>query len=178
MRIAAQVFLAYGLILVLGALWRLMPLGRAATPDLVALAAVYLGLTARQQVAPAVFGAALIGYLADLLMGAPPGLFAAVAGMVCLLGHMVQGRLIVRGRMLAAVFSALVGVCAGALALLVRAVVGLDSGPLGAELVVLALSALFTGAAGPLFFNLARRVDARFARTRRERDAALEGLLP
>jgi rod shape-determining protein MreD len=172
------VFLAYGLLLVVGALWHLLPLGRAATPDLVALAAIYLGLTARQRVAPAVFGAVLIGYLADLLMGSPRGLLAATSGLVCLLGHLVQGRLIVRGRLFALVFATLVGLAAGVVLLVLRAIVGLESGRFLADVGAVLLSALVTGLAGPPFFYLARRVDARFARTRREREAALDGLLP
>ena len=42
MRIAAQVFLGYALVLVLCAVLRLFPLGRG-MPDVVALAAMYLG---------------------------------------------------------------------------------------------------------------------------------------
>jgi hypothetical protein len=40
------------------------------------------------------------------------------------------------------------------------------------------MSALLTALAGPLVFRLCRQTDARFARTRRERDAAAEGLIP
>jgi cell shape-determining protein MreD len=176
MRIAAQVFLAYGLLLVVGALWRLLPLGHTA-PDLVGLSAIYLGLTARHRVAPSVFGAVLIGYLADLLLGAPHGLLAATAGIVCVLGHLVQGRLIVRGRLFTLVFSTLVGVASGTVVLVLRGGVGLEGGTFLGDLASLVVSAALTGLAGPIFFSSARRVDARFARTRRERDAALDGLL-
>jgi hypothetical protein len=39
------------------------------------------------------------------------------------------------------------------------------------------LSALLSGHIGPVMFRMLRRVDARFARTERERGAALEGLI-
>lgn len=176
MRIVAQVFLAYALVIVVGALWRLLPLGRA-VPDLVALSAIYLGLTARDRVAPAVLGAVVAGYLADLLLGAPRGLLATAAGLLCLLGHFVQGRLIVRGRLFTLIFSLVAGLVAGAVVIALRAASGLGTAG-GAELWGLLASALLSGLIGPLFFSLARRVDARFARTQRERDAALEGLIP
>jgi cell shape-determining protein MreD len=176
-RIVAHVFLAFGLVLVLGALWRLGPIDRA-VPDLVGLSAIYLGLTARERVAPAVAGAVVIGYLADLLIGSPRGLLATAAGVLCLLGHLVQGRLYVRGRPFVLVVSLLVGVVASLVVLTLRALVGLPGAPFGDQLGGLLGAALLSGVAGPPFFALARRVDARFARTQRERDAALEGLAP
>ena len=177
MRLAAQVFMAYFLILVVGALWRLGPFERA-IPDLVALSAIYLGLSAREKVAPAMLAAVVMGYLADLLVGAPRGLLTFDAGLLCLVGHFVQGRLIVRGRIFTMAFSALVGLASGLILLGLRVWLGRFSGALGSELWTLLLSALATGLAGPLVFRLCRRVDGRFARTQRERDAALEGLLP
>jgi hypothetical protein len=75
-------------------------------------------------------------------------------------------------------FSALVGLASGLILLGLRVWLGRFSGALGSELWTLLLSALATGLAGPLVFRLCRRVDGRFARTQRERDAALEGLLP
>jgi len=176
-RHAAQVFLAYFMLLVVGALWRLGPFERA-IPDLVALCAVYLGLAARERLAPSMLAAVVMGYLADLLMGAPRGLLAAGAAVMCLAGHLVQGRLIVRGTLFTMALSASVGLTSGLVLMALRAWAGRLAGPIGSELVTLVLSALFTGAIGPLVFRLCRRVDARFARTQRERDAALEGLIP
>ena len=177
MRLAAQVFLAYFLILITSVMWRLLPLPRA-VPDLVALSAVYLGLSARERVAPATLAAVVMGYLADLLMGGPRGLLSATAGAVCLMGHFVQGRLIVRGRIFVAGFALVVGLAAGVVGMLLRTWLGMTAGSLGHELATLGASALLTGLCGPLVFRLCRMVDARFARTTREREAALEGLLP
>jgi cell shape-determining protein MreD len=175
MRLAAQVFLAYFMLLVMGVLWRLGPLDRA-IPDVVALCAIYLGLAARERVAPSVLASVVIGYLADLLLGAPLGLLSAAAGVMCLLGHFVQGRLIVRGLLFTAGFSAMVGLVSGLVLLALRALHGLVGQAFGTQVVTLLLSALTTGLAGPIVFRLCRQVDARFARTQRERDAAIEGL--
>jgi hypothetical protein len=46
------------------------------------------------------------------------------------------------------------------------------------ELRQLALVAVATGLIGPLVWKIFRRIDAAYARTHRERDAALEGLAP
>lgn len=177
MRTAAQVGVAYGIILVLSAVWRLGPLPRA-MPDTVALFAVYLGLTARSHVAPSVFGAIIIGYLADLLIGAPRGVLALDAGLLCLLAHLVHRRLLVRGWMLTVVFTAITAVASGLIVMALRAYMGVGPGPFGDEVGLLAATAALTGLIGPFVFRLCRIVDARFARTQRERMAALEGLIP
>lgn len=175
MRLAAQVFLGYFLVLVMGVLWRMGPLDRA-IPDVVALIAIYLGLAARERVAPSVLASVVIGYLADLLLGGPLGLLAIDAGVMCLVGHFVQGRLIVRGLVFTAGFAAVVGLVSGLVLLALRAFHGLVGAAVGSQLVTILLSALTSGLAGPIVFRLCRQVDARFARTQRERDAALEGL--
>jgi cell shape-determining protein MreD len=177
MRLVAQVFLAYFLVLVVTALWRLVPIARA-IPDVVALSAVYLGLAARERLAPAMLSAVVMGYLADLLIGTPTGLLSGSAGFMCLLGHFVQGRLIVRGPMVTAAFALVVGLVSAAVLIALRAWLGVLSASFSSEVVTGLVSALLTGLAGPLVFRLCRQTDARFARTRRERDAAAEGLIP
>jgi hypothetical protein len=182
MRIAAQVFLAYGLILLFGCLWQLLPLGRAA-PDVVALSAVYLGFTARSRVAPPTLGAVIIGYLGDLLTGTPRGMLALIAGILCILGHVIHRRLIVRGFAVTLAVAFFTGLMAGFLGLFVRAYAGLiyqagAGAGAGMELGVLLYGAVLTGASGPLVFRLCRSIDARFARTFREREGTLEGLSP
>ena len=175
MRIAAQVLVAYLLILVLGASWQFVPTVQA-TPSVIALIAVYLGLTARRGIASAVCGAVAVGYLGDLLFGTPLGLHALVAGVVCIAGHLVHRRLLVRGIGVTAGFSLFVGVLAGFIELLIRLYLGVV--PLGAETGTFVVSAMCTAIAGPIVFRICRAVDARFARTHREREAALEGHTP
>ncbi len=66
------------LLLVLGATWMGLGVLSEAKPEVAAMAAAYLGLTARNGVAGAVGGAVVVGYLADLsghaqgASGSPP----------------------------------------------------------------------------------------------------------
>jgi len=177
MRISAHTLVAYLVLLVLGSVWRLLPIGvaHAAVPDLSALVAAYLGLTARAAIAPAVAGAVAVGYLADLIGGAPPGLHALIGGAVCLLGRGVHRRLLVRGWAVTLGFSGFVGAVAALLTIVIRMMSNRAVQP-GTALWELVAVAIGTAAIGPLVFRLHRRIDAAFARTHRERDAALEGI--
>ncbi len=174
MRITAHVFLAYALVLVLSAVWRHMPMTRAA-PDVVALVAVYLGLTARSRLAPPTAGAVVLGYLGDLLIGTPTGLLSLTAGLVCIVGHLVHQRLLVRGTLFTMAFSFFAGLFAGMVVLTIRAASGGIPGSALSELLALLASAVLTGLFGPFVFRLCRFVDARFARTQREREAPIGG---
>lgn len=177
MRSAALVLIGYAVMLVLGVIWPVLPLGpaRDAPPDVAALTAGYLGLTARRGVAGAVAAAVITGYLADLLAGTPPGLLALVAGMTCVLGHLVQRRILVRGWAVLG-FAGALGGTATLLAFLVRLAAGEPIGGVR-EIGMPLLVALTTALLGPLLLRLYRRVDAAFARTHREREHALEGLV-
>jgi hypothetical protein len=177
MRTAALVLIGYAVMLVLGVVWPVLPLGplREAAPDVAALTAGYLGLTARRGLAGAVAGSVITGYLADLLAGTPTGLLALVAGITCVLGHLVQRRILVRGWAVAG-FAAALGASAALLALLVRLVTGQPIGGLR-EAALIVMVAFTTALFGTLLLRLYRRVDAAFARTHREREHALEGLV-
>ena len=176
MRIAAQIGASFLLLLLLGAVWRLFPLSVLA-PDFVSLVAAYLGLTARNRLAPSMAGAITIGYLADLLYGTPVGLMALTAGLVCGVCHLIQGRLLVRGWIFTAVFSALTAFAAGLFVLAIRATFSLLPLGFAQGIGAVFMAALATGLLGPLVFRGCRQVDARFARTPRERDAAAGGVL-
>lgn len=173
---AAQIGASFAFLLLAGAVWRLFPLS-AFAPDFVSLVAAYLGLTARQRLAPSVGAAVTIGYLADLLYGTPVGLMALNAGLVCTVCHLIQGRLLVRGWIFSAVFSSLTALAAGLFVLAIRAAFSLLPLGLSTGMGVLFTTALVTGLLGPLVFRACRLVDARFARTPRERDAAAGGIL-
>jgi rod shape-determining protein MreD len=177
-RTATIVLVAYLVCVVVAAMWRLLPFVSHAVPDLGALTAAYLGLTARRHGAPAVGGAVVLGYLADLISGAPPGLTALVLGLTTLVARAVQQRILVRGATLTIAFSAFVAIVAGVLALLVRILYGMPHAAFATELQHLALVTVATAIIGPLLWRVFRRIDAAFARTHRERDAALEGLAP
>ncbi|HVK74172.1 MAG TPA: hypothetical protein VM734_12670 [Kofleriaceae bacterium] len=180
MRSATLVLICYGVTLVLGVVWPVLPLGplRPTPPDIAAITAGYLGLTARRGLAGPVGAATIAGYLTDLLSGSPPGTCALVAGVTCVLGQLVQRRLLVRGWAVTVGFAAALAATAGLLTMIVRLVSGQPLAGPGAEIADVALVALATAVLGPLVLRLYRRVDAAFARTQRERDHALEGLAP
>ena len=178
MRTATLVLVAYLICIVVGAFWRLLPWFADAIPDVGALTAAYLGLTARRQVSPAIGGAIVLGYLIDLISGAPPGLVALVLALTTLIARAIQQRILVRGAAISIAFSATVALLAGVVSLLVRAVYRMPSAAFSVELIHVAQVTLATAILGPIVWKIFRRIDAAFARTHRERDAALEGLAP
>ena len=178
MRTATIVLVAYALLLALGSIWRVLPLGPLADaiPDLAAITAAYLGLTARRGIAPAVGGAVVIGYLGDLIAGAPTGLGSLIGGIVCILGYLVHRRLLVRGWSVTIGFCGFTGGTAALLAVAIRALGGAAMAPTATELLYVITAGFSTALFGPLVLRLLRRIDAAFARTHRERDHALEGI--
>jgi rod shape-determining protein MreD len=178
MRTATIVLVAYFSCVILASVWRLVPWIPDAVPDLGAITAAYLGLTARRNIAPAVGASVLLGYLVDLISGAPPGLIALVLGLTCVIARAVQQRIYVRGTTMTIGFSAFVALLSALLAILVRAIYHVKSAGLALELRHMAIVAVSTGVIGPIVWRIFRRIDAAYARTHRERDAALEGLAP
>lgn len=178
MRSATIVLVAYVLLLVMGALWYAIALLPESHPEIAALVAAYLGLTARRSVAAAVGASIVVGYLADLLGGTPTGLQALVAGLICILGHLIHRRIVVRGLRVTIAFSLLVGIAASLLVAILRWVTGQPTGGAWFELLGILTPGIPTAIFGPPVFRLLRRIDAAFARTHREKDAALEGLVP
>jgi rod shape-determining protein MreD len=172
--------LAYVFCIFVGAFWRLMPFSvvKDAVPDIGALTAAYLGLTARRGSAGAVGGSVALGYLVDLISGAPAGLYAMTLGLTCLVAVGVQQRILVRGATMTMSFSAFVALVAGVSGLLVRMIYGVPRAAFSLELKYIAVVTVATTIVGPLVWRVFRRIDAGFARTHRERDAALEGLAP
>jgi rod shape-determining protein MreD len=177
-RTATIVLVAYLLCVVIAALWRLAPWIADAIPDLGALTAAYLGLTARRQVSPAIGGAIVLGYLVDLISGAPAGLVALVLGLTTLVARAVQQRILVRGAVISVAFSAFVALLVGILSWLIREMYQVPTAAFAVELRHLGGMTIATAIIGPLVWRMFRRIDAAYARTHRERDAALEGLAP
>jgi rod shape-determining protein MreD len=180
MRTATLVLVAYAVCLIFSAVWRLWPLElvRDATPHLGALTATYLGLNARHQVAPALAGSVALGYLIDLVNGLPVGFGALVLALCGLVAVGVQRRILVRGLAMTIGFCGFVGVLASSLGWFIRFTYDVPRASIGTELLHLFKASLATAIVGPAVWRLFRRVDAAFARTHRERDAALEGLVP
>jgi rod shape-determining protein MreD len=178
MRTATIVLVAYLICVVVGAFWRLLPWFTDAIPDIGALTGAYLGLTARRQVSPAIGGAIVLGYLIDLISGAPPGLHALVLALTTLIARAIQQRILVRGAAISIAFSATVALLAGVIALLVRGAYRMPSAAFSVEVIHVAQVTLATAILGPVVWKIFRRIDAAFARTHREREAALEWLAP
>ncbi len=177
MRTATIVLVAYVLCVIVASIWRLMP-GAAhdAVPDLGALTAAYLGLTVRRSLAPAVGGSIVLGYLLDLISGAPPGLCALVLALTGLVARAVQQRIYVRGALMTIAFSGFVALVAQAVAFVVRATYRMPTAAMWIELRHAALVAIATAIVGSFVWRIFRRIDATYARTARDRDAALEGI--
>lgn len=180
MRTLTIVVVTYLTAVVVSAVWRSLPVAVISDypPALGALLAGYLGLTARQSLAPAMAAAALVGYVLDIVGGTPAGYTALVLVLVCLLAFATQRRLVVRGTPLTLAFSAAMGASASFLGWMVRLAHGMSHGAAAQELVAILLIAATTAIAGPPIFRVFRRIEAMFARTQREREAALEGLAP
>ena len=180
MRTATIVLVAYVVCVLVAAVWRYMPgFTRDAVPAIGALTAAYLGHTTRPFMLPVIAGVAILGYLIDVISGTPAGLTALVLGMTSDVARRTQRRLFVRGTSMMIGFSAFISLIASLMQLLLRAVFDVSTiGTLSLELQQMALVAIATAVTGPLVWRLYRRIDAAFARTSRERDAALEGLTP
>ncbi len=178
MRTATLVLIAYVILLIVGAAWWHLPGWLPEMrPEIAAIVSAYLGLTARRSIAASVGASVIVGYLADLLGGTPVGLYALVSGMVCILAHLAQRRILVRGWGVTLGFSLFVDLTSALLVPIVRVIYFQPRAALGTEMLRMIGAGLATALIGPLVLRLFRRVDAAFARTHRERDAALEGIV-
>jgi len=176
MRIVVHVVSAFVLTVLLGAVWRLTPF-ELIVPNLPLLYALFLGASSRNPIWEATLATLVIGYLADVVGGAPRGLGAFVLGTICILTRLMSTRLLFRGWLLVAILSFVAAAAAGLETLALCAFGGAGTGPLPRELALIGGSALATAFFSPLVFRLCRSIDARFARTEREREAVREGYL-
>ena len=173
MRVVAHITAAFLLVVFVAAAWRVTPFA-VIIPDVALLVALYLGASVRGQAWEVTVAALVIGYLADIVGGAPRGLGAFILGTACLLARLATGRLLVRGTIFTIVFCMLGAFAAAALSFGVRALFG-ELGRLAIELPAALGSALLTAFLAPTVFRTCRWIDARFARTARERQALREG---
>jgi len=84
---------------------------------------------------------------------------------------------ILRGLLASMVLAFFAGLLSGVILLLIRLSGGLTAGDSWREAGMLLASAVLTGVVGPLVFRMCRSIDARFARTAREREITLGGLV-
>jgi rod shape-determining protein MreD len=175
-RILAHIGCCFLLLILVGALWRVTPF-EVVVPDVALLFALYLGVSGRSTLWEATFAVLVIGYVHDVLAGAPRGLDSLVLGTMCILARVVTARLLVRGAAFVAVVGFVGAVAAGVLGLLVEVAFDAPVAPFGAEVVAVLGSAALTALVAPAGFRLCRAIDARFARTQREREALREGYM-
>jgi rod shape-determining protein MreD len=180
MRTATIVLAAYVMCVVTAAIWRLMPsLAHDAVPAVGALTAAYLGHTARPLRAPATAGAVVLGYLIDVVSGTPVGLTSLVLAITTVVARGTQQTIFVRGAAMTIAFSGFIALVASLASWILRVAFHVPRAHSAAlELQQMALGAIATALIGPLVWRVFRRIDAAFARTHREREAALEGLAP
>lgn len=176
MRTAIFVLIAYLLAVVTASLLRFWPTGASMGlgPDVLALTAAYLGLTARSRLAPAIAGAAVAGYLGDIISGTPPGLLALTTAVTALVAHTVHLRLLVRGVVMTLFFSTIIGATSCLAVLMVRHLFGMPSVDSTFAVTRVVACSIATGVLGPPLFAVYRRIDMWFLRGGRD----LERLTP
>ena len=180
MRTATIVLVAYVMCVLLSAIWRFMPgFLHDAIPGIGALTAASLGYTLRPYRAPSTAGVVVLGYLIDVISGTPPGLTSLVLAITAEIARATQQRIFVRGASMTIASSGFIALVSALAGWLLRAwFQGLPTASASLELQHAALAAIVTALVGPLVWKIFRRIDAAYARTHRERDAALEGLVP
>jgi rod shape-determining protein MreD len=179
-RTATIVIVAYVMCVLIGAIWRYMPgFVHDAIPAIGPLTAAYLGYTLRPFRAPSTAGVVVLGYLIDVVSGTPPGLTSLVLAITAELARATQQRIFVRGASMTVAFSGFIALISAFASWILRALFhGLSTGSAALELQHAALGAIATALVGPAVWKIFRRIDAAYARTHREREAALEGLVP
>lgn len=152
--------LGYAMVVVQASIQALLPL-RVLVPELGLLVALYAGLTAQQGVSGACAVALLLGYVTDLLAGAPKGLHAMVFVLACLLAKGASLRLMLSSSFIAAVFAFFVSMLSAVLIVATRAQIDHSTlGPLAIAPVQALVSAIFA----PLVFGILGRATATRAR--------------
>ena len=163
------------LIAAIATIARWLPLSYA--PLISALVALHIGLSTKRKPLRAIFSAVLVGYIADLVQGTPPGVCALSAGVVAIMFYSVQGRLLVRGWLFSVVLGFVGASISGVVMSLVRQSVAAGP-PVGGYLGTVFWASLTSAVFAPFVFAVCRRIDAKFVRTERERQLVLGGVLP
>jgi rod shape-determining protein MreD len=159
-RFLALLLVGYAMVVVQASIQALLPL-RVVVPELGLLVAVFAGLSAQQGISGACAVALMLGYVTDLLAGAPKGLHAMVFVLLCLLAKGASLRLLFSTSLIAAAFAFLLSLVAAVLVVATRA--QFDHSSLS-PLVIAPLQALVTAIFTPLVFRILGRATATRAR--------------
>ena len=177
MRVLLQIAAYFVVAALVGGLWRATPF-EVVAPDIALLFALYLGITAgRSTLWEATLAALMIGYVHDVLAGAPRGLGSLILGVMCILTRFSTTRLLVRGTFFICGFAFVGSLLASTAMVIVRVSFDAPLGGLGRELVTALGTGALTAIVAPPVLKLLRDIDARLARTQREREALREGYL-
>jgi rod shape-determining protein MreD len=182
MRSVATLIIALLLLLLQSTVLEFAPV-HMVTPALGLIVVLHLGLSEKWTSSSAALVAFCIGYLFDLVSGAPRGVHAFVFVLMSLFARAMAARLAVRGLVFKAASSFVASLLAAVLVVVVRAQVGHDEGGYS-DLRQVPLEAVLTGLFGPPVLWMLARVDGRLdpARLRvglaRRKPRTLGGLPP
>jgi rod shape-determining protein MreD len=176
-RVAAFILLGYALMVLVSAVGALSPI-RLPLPEVGLLVVLYLGLTARGPLPTHVGVALLLGYLTDVLSGAPRGLHALSLAATMLIARGAASRLLVARRWQEVLVTLLASLGHGlVVAALIMSPDGAPSWSAGwgERLAALPGPAIVSAVTAPLFFALALRLDRRLGVTRGPRTLGARG---
>jgi rod shape-determining protein MreD len=172
MRAALTLAVGLALLLLQSVLLQLVPV-HLPTPAFGVLVAMYVGLSQRWAVSSSVFVGFSLGYLFDLVAGAPRGTHALVYALLALGAALLGPRLTVRGIFLRTAAGTVVALLGGLMVAAVRALA--DNGPAAAGPRLILLEAALTGALAPLVLGLLDRLDGRVDAARGEAGMVARG---
>lgn len=158
MRTAATVFVAIVLVLLQSTVLELAPV-HMVTPSCGLLVVLYAAFSERWTLSSAAIFAFGLGYLFDLVSGAPLGVHAFVFLVMSQLARVLSTRLLMRGIILSAGIPFMASLVAGLLVLVVRAQVNPEGGYEGVS--EIPVEALLTGLFGPPLLWMLRQLEGR-----------------
>ncbi len=163
MRIAVTVFAAIVLVLLQSTVLELAPV-HMVTPSCGLLVVLYASFSERWTLSSAALFAFGLGYLFDLVSGAPLGVHAFVYLVMSQLARVLSTRVVMRGVVLSAGISFVAGLLSGLLIVMLRAQVNPEGGYDG--LGEIPLEALLTGLFAPPILWILRQLEGRLDPTR------------
>jgi rod shape-determining protein MreD len=166
-RFVTLIVFGYALVVVQASLQAVLPL-RIVAPELGLLVAIYAGLTA-QNVSGACAVAFILGYVTDLLAGAPKGLHAMTFVIICLFGKGASLRLLLSGALMPAALAFVLSLLGGLIIVATRAGLVTPGSALGgpglSPLAIAPLQAAMTALFAPLVFGFLNRILGRLRQT-------------
>lgn len=158
MRTTVTVILAVALVLLQSTVLELAPV-HIVTPAAGLLVVLYAAFSERWSLSSAAIFAFVLGYLFDLVSGAPLGVHAFVYLVISLLARVLSTRVVMRGVILSAGIGFVATLLAGLFVIVVRAQVNPEGGYEGVR--EIPLEALLTGLFAPPVIWMLRQLEGR-----------------